>query len=48
MHFGALDKHIPLIDVERIRQATDGWGVEVVFEATGSPQAAATVFDDVT
>ncbi len=31
--------------VERIRQATDGWGVEVVFEATGSPQAAATVFE---
>jgi D-xylulose reductase len=31
--------------VQRIRQATDGWGVEVVFEATGSPQAAATVFE---
>ncbi len=24
---------------------TDGWGVEVVFEATGSPKAAATIFE---
>jgi D-xylulose reductase len=29
----------------RILQETDGWGVEVVFEATGSPKAAATIFD---
>lgn len=28
----------------RISQETDGWGVEVVFEATGSPKAAATIF----
>jgi D-xylulose reductase len=25
--------------------ATDGWGVEIVFEATGSPKAAATIFE---
>jgi D-xylulose reductase len=31
--------------VQRIHQETEGWGVEVVFEATGSPQAAATVFE---
>jgi D-xylulose reductase len=30
--------------VRRIHQETDGWGVEVVFEATGSPKAAATIF----
>lgn len=30
---------------QRILQETEGWGVEVVFEATGSPQAAATVFE---
>jgi D-xylulose reductase len=29
----------------RILKDTDGWGVEVVFEATGSPRAAATVFE---
>ena len=29
----------------RIRRETEGWGVEVVFEATGSPKAAATVFE---
>lgn len=28
-----------------IRAATDGWGAEVVFEATGSPRAAAGVFE---
>ena len=28
-----------------VMQATDGWGVDVVFEATGSPQAARTVFE---
>jgi D-xylulose reductase len=39
------------IDVRRddpakvILRDTDGWGVEVVFEATGSPRAAATVFE---
>jgi D-xylulose reductase len=30
--------------VRRIHTETEGWGVEVVFEATGSPKAAATVF----
>ena len=30
---------------ERILRDTDGWGVEVVFEATGSPRAAATIFE---
>jgi D-xylulose reductase len=30
---------------QRIRQETEGWGVEVVFEATGSQKAAATVFE---
>jgi D-xylulose reductase len=25
--------------------ATEGWGVEIVFEATGSPKAAATIFE---
>ncbi|MBD1558564.1 NAD(P)-dependent alcohol dehydrogenase [Vibrio sp. S9_S30] len=28
-----------------IRRDTDGWGVDVVFEASGSPQAAAMVFE---
>jgi D-xylulose reductase len=28
-----------------ILAATDGWGVEIVFEATGSPKAAATIFE---
>lgn len=28
-----------------VAQDTDGWGADVVFEATGSPQAAATVFE---
>lgn len=31
--------------VEMIRRDTDGWGVDLVFEATGSPQAARTVFE---
>jgi D-xylulose reductase len=31
---------------QRIRRETDGWGVEVVFEATGSPRAAATIFQN--
>jgi D-xylulose reductase len=30
---------------KEILAATDGWGVEVVFEATGSPKAAATIFE---
>ncbi len=30
---------------ERIRKETDGWGVEVVFEATGNAKAAASVFE---
>lgn len=30
---------------ERVLQETDGWGANVIFEATGSPQAAATVFE---
>ncbi len=30
---------------ERIRRETDGWGVEVVFEATGNAKAAASVFE---
>ena len=29
----------------RVLRDTDGWGANVVFEATGSPLAAATVFD---
>ncbi|MCC7319687.1 MAG: NAD(P)-dependent alcohol dehydrogenase [Rubellimicrobium sp.] len=28
----------------RVRDGTDGWGADVVFEATGSPRAAASVF----
>ncbi|MCA0273706.1 MAG: NAD(P)-dependent alcohol dehydrogenase [Proteobacteria bacterium] len=31
--------------VERIKRDTDGWGADVVFEATGSPRAAAGVFE---
>jgi D-xylulose reductase len=30
---------------ERVRADTDGWGCDIVFEATGSPRAAATVFE---
>ncbi len=30
---------------ERIMRDTDGWGADIVFEATGSPRAAAGVFD---
>ena len=30
---------------EAVRAATDGWGADVVFEATGSPEAARTVFE---
>ncbi|KMW56140.1 Xylitol dehydrogenase [Candidatus Rhodobacter oscarellae] len=32
-----------LVDV--VKPATDGWGADVVFEATGSPHAAKTVFE---
>ncbi|SMX33311.1 NAD(P)-dependent alcohol dehydrogenase [Actibacterium lipolyticum] len=28
-----------------VKRDTDGWGVDLVFEATGSPQAAAAVFE---
>jgi D-xylulose reductase len=31
--------------VARVKQDTDGWGADVVFEATGSPRAAAQVFE---
>ncbi|MET0165182.1 MAG: NAD(P)-dependent alcohol dehydrogenase [Vicinamibacterales bacterium] len=31
--------------VERIKADTDGWGCDIVFEATGSPRAAAGVFE---
>jgi D-xylulose reductase len=31
--------------VRRIRADTEGWGCDLVFEATGSPRAAATVFE---
>ena len=30
---------------ETVKRETDGWGANVVFEATGSPQAAAMVFE---
>ncbi|MDO8883940.1 MAG: NAD(P)-dependent alcohol dehydrogenase [Pseudotabrizicola sp.] len=32
-----------LVDI--IRRDTDGWGADIVFEATGSPHAAKTVFE---
>lgn len=31
--------------VERVKRETDGWGADVVFEATGSPRAATGVFE---
>ena len=31
--------------VARVKAETDGWGADVVFEATGSPKAAAQVFE---
>ncbi|RWA69181.1 NAD(P)-dependent alcohol dehydrogenase [Mesorhizobium sp.] len=31
--------------VERVKRDTDGWGADVLFEATGSPKAAARVFE---
>ncbi len=30
---------------DHIARATDGWGADVVFEATGSPRAAKTIFE---
>lgn len=32
-----------LVDI--VKRDTDGWGVDVVFEATGSPHAARTIFE---
>jgi len=31
--------------VDIVKRDTDGWGADIVFEATGSPQAAAQVFE---
>lgn len=31
--------------VDAVLRATDGWGADIVFEATGSPHAAKTVFE---
>lgn len=31
--------------VERVKRETEGWGADVVFEATGSPRAAAQIFE---
>ena len=48
---GSLSRAIVPINVssdsltDKVMKATDGWGVDVVFEATGSPQAATTVFE---
>lgn len=48
---GSLSRAIVPINVssesltDKVMQATDSWGVDVVFEATGSPQAAKTVFE---
>ena len=48
---GSLSRAIVPVNVRsqslayNVMQATDGWGVDVVFEATGSPQAARTVFE---
>ena len=48
---GSLSSTIIPVDIrsenlaERVLRETDGWGANVVFEATGSPQAAATVFE---
>ena len=30
---------------DRVKAATDGWGADVLFEATGSPKAAAQIFE---
>jgi D-xylulose reductase len=48
---GSLSRAILPINVssesltDKVMRATDGWGVDVVFEATGSRQAAKTVFE---
>jgi D-xylulose reductase len=48
---GSLSRAIVPVNVKyesltyKVMQATDGWGADVVFEATGSPQAARTVFE---
>ncbi|MFT7147607.1 MAG: D-xylulose reductase [Yoonia sp.] len=48
---GSLSRAIVPVNVisesltDKVMQATDGWGVDVVFEATGSPQAARSVFE---
>lgn len=48
---GGLSRAITPINVlsdslaDVVRRETDGWGVDIVFEATGSPQAAASVFE---
>ncbi len=31
--------------IDRVKAETDGWGADVVFEATGAPKAAAQVFE---
>lgn len=47
----SLSKAIIPINVKKqdigkvVLEQTDGWGADLVFEATGSPQAAATVFE---
>ncbi len=48
---GALHPAITPVDITRedltsvVKAATDGWGADLVFEATGSPHAAKTVFE---
>lgn len=48
---GSLSRAIVPVDVRSqnlvdiVKRDTDGWGVDVVFEATGSPHAARTVFE---
>ena len=48
---GALSQAITPVNVtkenlvEIIKRDTDGWGADIVFEATGSPKAAASVFE---
>jgi D-xylulose reductase len=48
---GALSRAITPVNarsenlVDIVKRDTDGWGVDVVFEATGSPHAARTVFE---
>lgn len=48
---GSLSRAIMPVNVgsenlsEKVMRVTEGWGVDVVFEATGSPHAAKTVFE---